>query len=351
MNNESESGKSKPWFSSTFDTVGVKLRADGVDLYQLHQLHPKRVVYREGRYRVKSRFGTFAWLRSRRGQGVLFIEASVPKFLTGQNLVGTERLRQGAIELIDKVLARARIELSSEEVRSYRAGDFELTRVDYANHLWCGSKAHALVFMRALHRRTVAKIWNFTQYRRQTLYWSKDSKRWTMKAYLKALELKKRPMGSQVRARKTLTQKAEGMIRFELTLRGQELKRLGLNRPETWTPENARELLTERVKAVLPQEGQVIDLRGMEQLGDRTRIRLELFLLGQTAAFDQYERAKLDDRRDIREHTGFDIDSVLTPSEQHESMKTLLQMFEQGWGFRSREAKWEDMKQGKLGPV
>ena len=77
MTIRSSSSELKPWWSSTFDTVGVKMIAENVDLYPLRLRYPKRVVYQNGRYLVKSRFDTVAWLRSDRGRGVIFIAASI----------------------------------------------------------------------------------------------------------------------------------------------------------------------------------------------------------------------------------------------------------------------------------
>lgn len=341
--------KTRKFLSSLFDTVKLRVFVEHRDLYEVRQMYPKRLNYRDGQYSLKGRFGTPARLASRKGQGALYVEASIPKFLTGQNLIGTENIHQGAIELIDEVLARLRIQPSRAETDRYRSGDFDLMRVDYASHLWCGSQAGVDAVMHALRLRTVAKTWEFSQYRNESLYWSPHSRRSTLKAYDKLKELAVRPMPTIVRHREILMQKAVGLVRFELTLRAKELQRLGLNRAEAWTVDRARDLLEKRVKAVLPLDGSVICLPGIEYLGDRTRTRLELFLRGQSDAFSRYPRARRDDRREILLHTGIDIDSVLTPDQQRACMETIQEAFRQGWGYYSWERKWPNMRKGKSG--
>lgn len=341
----------KPFHSSTFDTVTVRILAENIDLRRHSQLNPDRMAYRKGRYVVRSRFGSDAALTSHRGRGLLFIEASLPKFLTGQNFIGTEKLLERTIELVDQVLKRARIELEPHEVRRYRSGNFTFTRVDYANHLWCGSHEQSVVFRNALHRRSMAKTWACAEHHAHTLHWSEHSKRRTLKAYLKYPEMQARTMSPLVRWRTKLLKLSRGLVRFELTLRGPELKRLApegvpLDRPGAWSPRIARELLTKHVTAVLPTKGQSIDITGMENLKRATRMRLQLWMLGHTSAFDEVPRARRDDRREILMHTGIDIDSVLPLPQQQKYAKPLLQMFEAGWDFKAWDSKWEKMKRG-----
>jgi hypothetical protein len=334
--------------SSHFDTAKVKILVAHEDLYLHRQQYPKRVQFTDRQYRVKGRFKkTFAIIGSAERNVALTIEASIPKFLTGQNVLGHEDLVAGAIELVEAVLARAKIDMTAKERDRIRAGNFELLRVDYANPLACGDPATAQVFMHALRKRTVAKTWAFAAYRDQTLYWGQESSRSTLKAYAKGRELTKHPMQDDVRGRKKLTEWAQDKIRFELTLRSEELRRLELRSPSAWSAAIARELLVARVEKVLPLKGKVVDLDAIKELRKSLQQRLELFLRGATDAFDRYPGARAHDKKEVLEVTGIDIDSVLAPEKQAEYFMTLRKIFQKGWGFKSNEKTFQRLKEGR----
>jgi len=347
-NADIDSAKTKRFQSSLFDTVKVKVRIRHENLYLLRQQHPKRIFHNDGQYKVRGKHkGTFAIIGNADGGEALYIEGSMPRFLTGQNLVGHEDLMAGAIEMIGAVLRRARISPTAEEQQAYRAGDFELLRVDYANHLWCGSARRAQYFMAALRRHTVARSQDYTAYKKETLYWRQHSSRQTLKAYDKGRQIAKKPMGPRVYATAALTKRAAGLIRFELTLRADELKRLGLRDPSAWTAEVARRMLDEKVREVLPTEGRVPNEVLFGKLSRGLRQRLELWLRGGTNAFTDYPGSFAKSKKEVMEKTGIDIMSVATPAQQARAFCTLREMFDEGWGYQCWKKKWEKMKRGK----
>ena len=78
----------KKFLSSLFDTVKVKVRVRHENLYLLKQEKASKIIYADRQYRVRGRFkGTFAIIASADKGESLYIEASIPKFLTGQNIV------------------------------------------------------------------------------------------------------------------------------------------------------------------------------------------------------------------------------------------------------------------------
>lgn len=60
-----------------------------------------------------------------------------------------------------------------------------------------------------------------------TVYWGKNSRRWTMKAYCKHCELKQHPVRGDRKLTERLMDYCEGHLRIELTLRQLELKNRG----------------------------------------------------------------------------------------------------------------------------
>jgi hypothetical protein len=350
MREKRKKGENK-FHSSLFDTVRLRVRISHGPLHLQRQENPERIIYAKREYRVRGRFkGTYAVIASAdRSRSAMYIEASIPKYLTGQNVVGIEDLKQGSIELIEEVLSQANIQPSHAERKIYLRGDFTLMRVDYANHLWCGDETSAEFFMRALRKRMAAKAWAYSAYRDETVYLRQHSKRATLKGYDKGKELRKRPLGSQVRYATALRTLAKGLVRFELTLRAEELKRLNLHLPAAWSAEIARKLLNEHVRRMIPLEGMVPRTSNFSGLRPLLRDRLELFLRGAVDAFTRNRGSLPANKRDVMKHTGIDITSVLTPEEQANAFLTLRQIFKEGWGYRSWPGKWEALKAGAQG--
>lgn len=334
--------------STLFDTIGVKVTVAHEPLYKICRKSGGSLQFAGRAFRVKSRFhGQFATIWSSFNRQALFIEASIPKFLTGQNLIGLGDLKRGAIELIDEVLERAGIEPTEDEVARYRAGRFTLTRVDFANHLSCGSHEKACVFMRALRKRAAAKAWEVWGYRDESVYWGMFSKRRTLKAYVKWLEMLNKPPAQSVRGREILLERSKGLVRFELTYRGEELTRLGLRKPDSWNLDLACAELTKHMEKLMPIRGEIIDMERICELDRSTRARLEAFIRGVPNPWLEFEGAKPKDKREILRVTGIDIDSVLSLKMQRRCQLTFQRIFEAGWGFRVRDRNWEKMKLGR----
>lgn len=137
-------------------------------------------------------------------------------------MVETEDLKQSSIELIDQVLRRMRLTPTPAERRAYRAGDFEYLRVDYANHVWCADQRRAQAFITALRQQAAGSALDYSAYRDKTVYWRQHSSRSSLKAYVKGVQIRGRPLDPRVKWAKFLALNAERMVRIEVTLRADE---------------------------------------------------------------------------------------------------------------------------------
>ncbi len=286
------------FLSSLFDTVKVRIQLSHEPLYEI-VAKKNFLQYTGKKYQVRSRFGTFAIVASEKNRTSLTIEGSIPKFLTGQNLIGTEDLLTGTVELIDLVLLRAGILAAEAEKKRYREGTFQLLRVDYAKHVNCGTPKKARVFMTALRATVASTAYEYSAFNNETVYWGLFSNRRTLRAYNKGLEMEKHALGDKVYAATKLTREAQSMVRFELALRAEELARLNLRRASDWKVEVARELLEDFVKRLLPLDHKIPDVTGMDLLSPTLRDRLELWLRGCTDAFSRYPGSLSQARREV----------------------------------------------------
>lgn len=140
MVNSAEQQGNTPFKSCLVDTVGVQVEVHHNNLNEIAKTNTK--IRRIGNYQflVSSAFSDKIHSRmfSRDGCTKLLIEASIPKYLTGQNIVGREDLLEPCIEMILEVLTRAEISITPAERERITKGKFQLTRVDYAMLCDCG---------------------------------------------------------------------------------------------------------------------------------------------------------------------------------------------------------------------
>lgn len=331
--------------SSLVDTVRVLVN---VQTPELETLMANPNVRRDGgRYRVLSRFkGVSANIFRRQEGDELTIEASIPKFLTGQNLVGIEDLDRGCKELTGEVLERAGIAPTRAERRRIAAGDYQLKRVDYTVHCDCLTEERAHAAMQGLRVLLVGHGDKCGHYGNQSVYLGQSSSRRTLRVYRKDLELVAHPMSASVYHRDRLMQRARALIRIELVLRAPELKRLDLESPRAWSPARARALMQPWLDNLCHASGVVPQRDGMDQLPRSTQVKLRAHLLGDATVFALSPTTFSDNRRAVLAATGIDIANPLTWEQQRDAVTTVRQILGEGIRFKDYAQRWAQLKAG-----
>lgn len=161
----------------------------------------------------------------------LYISGNPSKFLQGHNVFGPPVASLGPV--IRAVIRALPGEVRPSDADSPLLPSVGRTRVDITTSVDLGT--HKLVHewlktaatnTRSRHGRALVSG--------DTVYWGQHSRRWTMKAYCKACELREHGPGDLV-FRSELEQYCQGQLRLELTLRGMELKPRGaLNESLIW---------------------------------------------------------------------------------------------------------------------
>lgn len=165
----------------------------------------------------------------------LEISGNPSKFLQGHNLFGSDDL-QGVISgFVRAVYCKLGYQPSDLELAAVDAGNVKLTRLDVNRNSDFGNEKRALAAVRALaasshlmHRGRGSLVGE------GTCIWGKGSRRWNMKVYAKRQELRKHPIPETVPSVTQLLQLSEGLVRQEVTIRGMELKRRGLEWVRGW---------------------------------------------------------------------------------------------------------------------
>lgn len=210
----------------------------GVRLYETGRI---LVVDRDGAisyqkpsaFMVEGSHDTRIAVTSPDGSG-LYLSGNPVKFFQGHNLFGSSDAEGLLLETGLHVRHSVGLFPGPE---TWKANEYErprFTRVDLTRSYRFPSDETARAWLRAAaagrSRHGGAVV------RGNSVYWGMGSRRWTMKAYLKSDELQARGKMHRLakalfdRAHRELTEWARGVVRFELTVRGLEIRdqRLGV---------------------------------------------------------------------------------------------------------------------------
>lgn len=186
---------------------------------------------------------------------ILHISGNPAKYLQGHNVVGSDDLitlvyrtmQRVVLSLIDSGLATPFLE-NSVDWQKLLSGDYELDRLDI-NYLYeLGSRSDVNAWLRA------AEFTSHTRHGRPrndkgTVYWGKQSRRWSIKAYSKAGEIEQKgahslPLFDRF---KPLRDWVQNKLRLEVVLRQMELRDKGVKFARDVPAEKVRELYSEYI--------------------------------------------------------------------------------------------------------
>ena len=163
----------------------------------------------------------------------LYVSGNPVKFMQGHNIFGhncPHELMAGLMgRLCDLV---PELQPTPFQRSLWRQGAFEITRVDITAMFGLGSQAAVNDWLRS------AEFSSRTRHGRpamkgNTLYWGKTSRRWALKAYSKAAEIKAHP--SRRELPEALKSWTADKLRVELVIRQMQLKEHGLHVAANWS--------------------------------------------------------------------------------------------------------------------
>ena len=186
-------------------------------------------------------------------QHTIEISGNPTKWLQGHNLFGTNDLKL-LVWLFFKELAKIpelKLSPTMEQLKSIKNGNYTLSRIDI-NETWhLNNRSEVLAWIRAAGQKMRLKHRGAGQFRGDTLYWGKGSRRWILKCYSKGDEIdgKKSNFPNDLRTPEMLDY-ADKALRIELTLKSNQLREWLLHDGSIWTPETAKMLLLELMKGL-----------------------------------------------------------------------------------------------------
>ncbi len=164
------------------------------------------------------------------------ISGNPVKFFQGHNLWGTDDLPSLAHATIRAVASRLGLTYSVDDEAAWLAGNIQLTRVDATVSFHLASKAEVLAWLRSAEQTAHLSHRGRGQLvKGSTLYFGKNSRRWSLKLYSKGQEITAKGHGQDAILNLPSAQDwANRTLRAELTLRSMELKTRGLAFVRDW---------------------------------------------------------------------------------------------------------------------
>lgn len=158
------------------------------------------------------------------------------KFFQGHNVWGTDDLPALAVATCHAVAGILGIELSPLDVAAWQAGDIRLTCVDATESFHLGSRAEVLAFLRSAEQTAHLSHRGRGQLvKGSTLYFGKNSRRWTIKLYAKGPEIERKGHRQEMILELPHARAwADRTLRAELRLHSMELRRIGLDHVRDW---------------------------------------------------------------------------------------------------------------------
>jgi len=223
------------------------------------------------------------------------LSGNLVKFWQGHNVWGTSDL-QGLLGAWDRYAAVEGLPVIEGEVR--------LRRVDVTESYQLGSQAEVLAWLRAAaHSAHLAHRGRGSLVREGTVYWGQRSRRWSLKAYSKQLEV---VSTGKAREGSALYEATAGILRLEGTIRAMELTRLGLSCPSKWTPLTGRSTLGAMAAKLTLPESQAVDTSLVDRLPRRLKGIYAEWMMGKDPRALYPRPSAYRYRRELLEH-GVDI--------------------------------------------
>ena len=166
----------------------------------------------------------------------LEISGNPVKFLQGHNLWGTDDVPALVVATIEAVASLLGLSITDADRAAWLAGDVQITRIDLTESFHLDNRAQVLAWLRAAEQTAHLSHRGRGQLvKGSTLYFGKNSRRWSLKLYSKGQEITAKGHGQDaILALPYAREWADRTLRAELTLRSMELKRMGRGQLSGW---------------------------------------------------------------------------------------------------------------------
>lgn len=218
-----------------------------------------------------------------RAPDLLWISGNPVKWLQGHNVFGTDNMRGLVEDTMRRLSKMLGVTPAMSDYIAWRKGDYDLHRID-ATAMWeLPRREDVRAWLRALEMQARSRHGRAVS-RGGTVYFGKHSRRWALKFYAKGDELADRKrdhkLPLELEQRAMLIEFADNKLRGELTLRRQELVKLGLDRASAWDSEAPQRLLYAHIEKVQMADQFSLTPEMLDDLPPRLRLVYEAWKNG-----------------------------------------------------------------------
>lgn len=186
-------------------------------------------------------------------QQTIEVSGNPVKWLQGHNLFGTNDLKALIWAFFNELLKIPELKLkpSLQQLHAIKSGKLTISRIDINETWFLNSRQEVLAWLEAAGQKMRLKHRGAGQFKGDTLYFGKNSRRWSIKCYSKGDEInsKKSNFPDALRTPEMLAY-ADRALRLELTLRSNQLREWLLHDVSHWSADTGKMLLLGLIKGL-----------------------------------------------------------------------------------------------------
>jgi II/X family phage/plasmid replication protein len=251
-------------------------------------------------------------VRSQGGDGEgcateLVLHGNPAKYLQGHNVFGSDDVRQLVYDTFKSVCKCLGLPVTSEVLKSVLAGKYRFVRVDVNYMFELKTLADVKSWIRAAEYKSKTRHGRPSS-KAGTLYWGKQSRRWSIKAYSKGEEIQG-PKSHKLPEQFTDTpifEFAQNKLRLELVLRAKELDKINLADADCWSIETPYLIFNDYVKRIEMSEQIALTTDKLSELPHHLRGTYILWSNGENPRENLSKPTFYKHRKQLREY-GIDI--------------------------------------------
>lgn len=188
---------------------------------------------------------------------LLWTELSPAYFFQRHNVFGSNRAQNLCLAAVQRLYEALGMQFDAEERKAVVEHRFQLRRLDLACSIRLNSQDEVTETLQLIHEQLHASGEEWTAFGTddiESVYRGMRSTRVTDKFYNKLREIEaRRRIPIDLPERDRILDFARGLLRYEVVFRGKELRRLGLDFADCWTPDLVRQTILNRLKLLNPQ--------------------------------------------------------------------------------------------------
>lgn len=217
-------------------------------------------------------------------QSTIEISGNPTKWLQGHNLFGTNDLKRLIWVFFNKLLEIPELKLkpSLEQLHAIKAGKLTVSRIDVNETWFLKDRNEVLAWLRAAGQKMRLKHRGAGQFKGDTLYFGKSSRRWFIKCYSKGDEIngKKSNFPDALRTPQML-EYADRALRLELTLKSNQLREWHLHDVSHWGEDTGKMLLLKLIEGLEMSDNMRLTDDKLSELKPAVKMAYFTWLTGQ----------------------------------------------------------------------